>query len=139
MADLEIFKPMIGMAALTGLVWIKLYYDRLGEMSARGIKPDDFRSPKGQTLLRINASDNFKNLFEVPVLFYVLCLALFVSQLVTPNFVNAAWAYVALRTVHSAIHCTYNKIAHRFTVYVFSTMVVIGMWGVFAMRVWNLA
>ena len=49
-----------------------------------------------------------ENLFEVPVLFYLLCVALVLNGGSTPGFVSAAWAYVALRGLHSLIHVTYT-------------------------------
>ena len=53
-------------------------------------------------------SNNFKNLFELPVLFYALCLYLYVTATVERPDVIAAWLFFGLRVVHSAIHCTVN-------------------------------
>ena len=86
-------------------------------------------------LKRVQASDNFRNLFEVPVLFYALCAVLASAQHVSPFFVIGAWLYVALRCIHSAIHLTYNRVTHRFAVYVLSTAVLFVLWGVFGVQV----
>ena len=43
--------------------------------------------------------------------------------------------YVALRYVHSFIHLTYNRVMHRFTVYVLSTVILFVLWGVLAVQV----
>jgi hypothetical protein len=64
----------------------------------------------------------------VPVLFYVLCIFLFLTGTVTPLFVAAAWAYVALRALHSLIHITYNRVNHRFAAYALSTLLLFTMW-----------
>jgi hypothetical protein len=61
-------------------------------------------------LKNVDASDNFKNLFEVPTLFTTFCLSLAATNRVTPGFVKAAWGYVALRAVHSGIQTTVNKV-----------------------------
>lgn len=124
------------MAGLTGIVWVKLYYDRIGEINERKLKPDDLAN-KVVSFERVKASDNFKNLFEVPVLFYALIPALVATGNDSPGMVKAAWAYVGLRSVHSFIHCTYNKVRQRFGVYAISTMVLAGMWANFAMAVLN--
>jgi hypothetical protein len=71
----------------------------------------------------------------VPVLFYVLCAALVLTGGSTPGFVTAAWTYVALRAVHSLIHVTYNRVTHRFLVYVASTLLLFGMWAAFVARI----
>ena len=46
-----------------------------------------------------------------------------------------AWVYVVLRIVHAAIHTTYNKVLHRFLVYLVSNIVLIVMWVKFAVHV----
>lgn len=43
-----------------------------------------------------------------------------------------AWAYVALRAVHSVIHITYNGVTHRLVAFALSNVVLIALWGVFA-------
>jgi hypothetical protein len=50
-------------------------------------------------------------------------------------FLAAAWAYVALRALHSLIHVTYNRVTHRFLVYVASTLLLFGMWIAFIARI----
>ncbi len=127
-----IWLPCAALVGLTALVWLKLYVDRLGEMRTKGIDPQALaRARDAAGLERSAAADNFRNLFEVPVLFYVLCIALVLNGGSTPAYVRAAWAYVALRAVHSLIHVTYNRVVHRFLVYVTSTLLLFGMWAAF--------
>jgi hypothetical protein len=71
-----------------------------------------------------NPSDNLKNLFEIPVLFYALVLYLFVTNQVDAVYVNAAWVFVVFRALHSAVHCTFNLIMLRFYLYLFATLAV---------------
>ena len=132
-----IWLPCAAMVGLTAAVWVKLYADRLGEMRAKRIDPQAFASVQAAAaqLERTAAADNFRNLFEVPVLFYVLCVALVLNGGSTPGFVAAAWAYVALRVVHSLIHVTYNRVTHRFLVYVASTLLLFGTWAAFVARI----
>jgi hypothetical protein len=136
MAD-PIWLPCGALVGVTALVWIKLYADRLGEMRAKGIDPQafsDVRAVAGK-LDRTQAADNFRNLFEVPVLFYLLCVAIVLNGGSTPGFVAAAWAYVGLRALHSLIHVTYNRVIHRFLVYVASTLLLFGLWIAFFARI----
>lgn len=132
-----IWLPCAAMVVLTALVWLKLYADRLGEMRARRIDPQALASARAAAgeLERTAAADNFRNLFEVPVLFYLLCVALALTGGSAPGYVAAAWAYVALRAVHSLIHVTYNRVVHRFLVYVASTLLLFGMWAAFIARI----
>jgi hypothetical protein len=132
-----IWMPCGAMVALTAVVWVKLYVDRLGEMRRRGVAPQEVASARAAAtrLERTQAADNFRNLFEVPVLFYLLCVALVLTGGSTPGFVTAAWVYVALRALHSLIHVTYNRVVHRFLVYIASTLLLFGMWAAFIARV----
>ena len=132
-----IWFPCAAMVGLTALVWLKLYADRLGEMRARGVDPQQLATVRDAAgkLERTAAADNFRNLFEVPVLFYLLCVALVTTGSSTPGFVAAAWAYVGLRAVHSLIHVTYNRVVHRFLAYVASTLLLFGMWIAFFLKV----
>lgn len=128
-----ILAPCVALVLLTAAVWVKLYVDRLREMKRRAIDPQALAraSDAADTLEHTAAADNFRNLFEIPVLFYVLCMSLALTNTVNAGFVFAAWAFVALRVVHSFIHCTYNQVTHRFAVYVLSTLIVFVMWGAF--------
>ena len=132
-----IWFPCAAMVGLTALVWFKLYADRLGEMRARRVDPQQLAtvSAAAGKLERTAAADNFRNLFEVPVLFYVLCAALALNGGSTAAFVTAAWGYVGLRALHSLIHVTYNRVVHRFLVYVASTLLLFGMWIAFFARI----
>jgi hypothetical protein len=128
--------PLVGMVALTAIVWVKLYVDRLGEMRRKHIDPQSLASAafKAEVLQKVGAADNFRNLFEVPVLFYALCLAVSVTGTATPGLVRAGWAFVLLRALHSLIHVTYNRVVHRFAAYAASTLLLLGMWVAFALR-----
>ena len=87
-----IWLPCAAMVGLTAAVWVKLYADRLGEMRAKRIDPQALASARATAQLeRPQAAENFRNLFEVPVLFYVLCVALVLNGGSTPGFVMAAW------------------------------------------------
>ena len=132
-----IWMPCSAMVGLTALVWVKLYADRLGEMRVKRIDPQALSTARAAAgkLERTQAADNFRNLFEVPVLFYLLCVALALNGGSTPGFVAAAWGYVGLRVLHSLIHTTYNRVIHRFLAYAASTLLLFGMWIAFVARI----
>jgi hypothetical protein len=132
-----IWMPCAAMVGLTALVWVKLYWDRIGEMREKRIDAQELATARAAAgkLERPEAADNFRNLFEVPVLFYVLCVALVLAGGSTPAFLAAAWAYVALRALHSLVHVTYNRVMHRFLAYVASTLLLFAMWAAFLARI----
>ena len=133
----SILLPVIALVLLTAVVWVRLYVERIRELKQRRIDPQSLATSAsaGQTMQRVQASDNFRNLFEVPVLFYALCAVLASAQHVSSFFVIGAWVYVALRCIHSFIHLTYNRVMHRFAVYVLSTVILFILWGAFGVQV----
>jgi hypothetical protein len=52
----------------------------------------------------------------------------------TGVFLALAWAFVVLRIVHSFIHCTYNRVMHRFTAYLLSSLVLWVIWVYLALQ-----
>ncbi|GAB3092026.1 hypothetical protein GCM10027159_06280 [Lysobacter terrae] len=119
------------MAALTFVVWWRMYFTRIGQMKRERIHPQAvaLSAQVSARLTDSRAADNFRNLFELPVLFYLALAVAALADLVTVPLVVLAWLFVALRIVHSWIQCTYNKVMHRFYVYVTGGMVLWAMWG----------
>ena len=134
-----IFWPVVAQVALVAVVFVRMYATRLGEMRARRINPQAVATSRAaaEAFRDVAAADNFRNLFEVPVLFFAVCGALAITDTVTPLQLALAWLYVGLRAVHSLIHATYNRVLHRFLVYVASTVCVFVMWGLFAFALWT--
>ncbi len=132
-----IWLPCTAMVLVTALVWVKLYVDRIGEMRGKRIDPQSLATTRGAAsrLENTQAADNFRNLFEVPVLFYVLCVAIAVNGGSTAGLVAAAWLFVGLRALHSLIQVSYNRVMHRFLVYASSTVLLFGMWVAFLVRI----
>lgn len=128
----ELFLPMLAMAALTFVVWWRMYFTRIGEMRRERIHPQSIAN-SAQAAARLQdtrAADNFRNLFELPVLFYAALLVAFATGQDGTVLVALAWLFVALRAVHSAIHCTYNRVMHRFIAYVAGGLVLWVLWAV---------
>lgn len=123
----------LAMVSLTFAVGLRLLAVRIREMKGRRIHPQTTSTSlqMATKLLDVQAADNFKNLFEVPVLFYTLCaIALAVSHV--PDWLAyGAWFFVALRVAHSFIHCSYNKVTHRFPVFMLGFGLVVALWVVF--------
>ncbi|HWV91063.1 MAG TPA: MAPEG family protein, partial [Burkholderiales bacterium] len=73
-------------------------------------------------------SRNFVNLLEMPVLFYVACVILYVIGAVDATGLALAWAYVACRALHSLIHLTYNNVFHRLAAFAAGYVVLLAIW-----------
>jgi hypothetical protein len=132
----SILLPPTALVLLTGFVWLRLGSDRLGEMRSRRIHPQQVATSKqmNETMQNVQSADHFRNLFEVPVMFYALCAFLAITKLTTLLLLACAWGYVVLRAAHTYVHLTSNKVVRRFQVFVASTIVLYVMWGIFAVR-----
>ncbi len=129
MSKFTILLPFFGVMLLTLVVWIYMYFRRTSFLLREKIDLRTVDTPeKAATVVPGTvslASHNLKNLFELPVLFYAACLYLFVSDSVDRFYLAAAWWFFAFRIAHSFIHCTYNKVEHRFAAYM---LAAIGLW-----------
>ncbi len=136
----SILLPGFALAVLTFLVWCRLYVERLGQMKRERIHPQAVASSAQMAakLQDTRAADNFRNLFELPVLFYFAIAVAVQTGQGGALVLGLAWAFVALRVVHSAIHCSYNKVMHRFTVYVLGALCLWALLAVLALRLLQL-
>ncbi|HNP64793.1 MAG TPA: MAPEG family protein [Woeseiaceae bacterium] len=121
MNDEAIFLPMLMNMALTAFVWFYMYAKRIPAMKKAKLSVQTYTTPariEEYLPAEVNYSaNNLKNLFELPVLFYALCLYLFVSGNVDAVYVGTAWAFVTMRVLHSIVHSTCNIVMLRFYCY----------------------
>jgi hypothetical protein len=129
--QLAIFGPFFATILLTIIVWVYMYIRRIHFLNSINFSPDQIKRP--EDLARIsppavsNPSDNLKNLFEIPVLFYAISLYLFVTKQVDTVYVVAGWIFFVFRVLHSFMHCTLNVIIVRFYLYLFSCLALFFM------------
>ena len=126
MPQTAIFAPFFAMMALTLIVWLYMYSRRIPFIIGQRFDPKSLAIP-GELARRSppevsNPSDNLKNLFEIPVLFYAVAIYLYVTQRVDGLNLTAAWVFVAFRALHSLVHCTSNVVLLRFFMYLVSTV-----------------
>ena len=133
-APASLFLPALAMVALTVAVTVRMFLERVRQIRAERIP---FREiPSGSQMATrfadTRAADNYRNLFEAPVLFYLALVVAALTGQATPLVLGLAWAYVAFRVLHSWIHCTYNRVKHRFYAFAASSLVLWALWIVLA-------
>jgi hypothetical protein len=115
-----IFVPVIFQVFLTLFVYLRLL-----QVKKRAVA--EGRVDRTRVALRddawpdyvIQVNNNIRNQFELPVLFYVLAIMLWLLDSVHGVAVAAATAFVLSRIVHAGIHLSINAIPprrHTFTV-----------------------
>ncbi len=131
MKDAVLLAPVFALVALTGIVWLAMLIGRARRMREMGIVPQDMpsRTLADEKLGDAQTANNaLMNLFEVPVLFYVLMGLVLALGLGDAVFVAGAWIFVALRAAQACIHLTYNNVLHRGLPYLASTSLLFLMW-----------
>jgi hypothetical protein len=136
MPTLAILYPVFALACWTSLVLLQIPIARFRAGARREIRADDFKYGESASVpayVRI-PNRNYMNLLEIPVLFYVVCLLSYVTGGASPLMLAMAWAYVALRVVHSLIHLSYNNVMHRLMAFASSNLLLIALWVLAAMQ-----
>lgn len=70
-------------------------------------------------------SKNLANQFQIPVLFYVVCLVLAAIDGVTTAALAVAWLFVVSRYVHAYIHVTSNFVPARLGAFIAGVLLLI--------------
>lgn len=61
----------------------------------------------------VQVSNNIANQFQLPVLFYVLCLTFYITNGVGELVLTFAWVFSISRLIHAYIHINSNYVPHR--------------------------
>ncbi|MGI1678845.1 MAG: MAPEG family protein [Cellvibrionaceae bacterium] len=130
MSPENILYPVIAMFFLTISVVIYMAVQRIVAVKNKEVDGRHYilysegeESPRLQKLTR-----HVKNLFEIPPLFYLVVLFLFVTGSVSLLTVSLAWSYFFARCVHSFIHLSSNNVLRRFVAFLVSVVVLILLW-----------
>jgi len=130
MSPVQILYPLFAMFGLVSFVLLRMRSMRFAAVRTQQVDQSFYKAyPEGgePESLRV-VGRHFSNLFEMPVLFYVVALMIYVTQQTTAFLVGCAWLYVILRCVHSYIHLGRNDLIQRFVAYFASAFVLALMW-----------
>lgn len=122
--------PFVAMVVLTFAVGVRMYLARVAEMKRRRIHPQQVASRARAAAMfdDTRAADNFQNLFELPVLFYVGVLVIWLGEHADGIYLGLAWLFVISRVAHSVVHLTYNRVMHRFAAFITGFVVLTLFW-----------
>ncbi len=132
-----ILLPLLAQILLTALISFRLYHARTSEIKNKRIHPQKLTTATSlnQELNdSVKVSDNFSNQFEIPVVFYVLIIVLYITGMASTTYLILTSIFVALRYWHSYIHCSYNKVMHRFYVFITGTLLLWATWALFTIQ-----
>ena len=132
----EIFIPMYYMVLLTASVFLLSTLIRfknvLVDKSHTGSELMKIPLPTSAAQITKQADRNLINLFEFPILFYAICVVLYVAGKVASYFILLAYWFVGLRVAHSLYHIFINgfigDMPLRALLWLPSWIIVIWMW-----------
>ncbi len=122
--------PMFAMVVMTIGVGLIAFVVRIKSVTSGGVSPKAYALMGGDGYPEIVTKTTrcLNNQFEVPVLFYVGCLAYLSLDVTSFIALVFAWGFVALRIVHAYILMTYNHLMHRLIVFWLSVLMVLCLW-----------
>lgn len=129
--NLSILWPTLALVALIFIVFLTMFATRAGHMKRNPPKGGEFDS--GEAALRYFApvempANNYRNLFEMPVLYFALVPLLLITSQDSDVQVALAWLYVVLRYLHSFVHIGPRKVPLRALLFALSGVVLMVMW-----------
>ncbi|HTJ63064.1 MAG TPA: MAPEG family protein [Alphaproteobacteria bacterium] len=126
-----ILAPVIALVLWSFVVLLWLYATRIPAIAKNKIVYDPFQPAEiFQAQLPARArwkADNYNHLMEQPTLFYAVALTLALVGAGDGTNLALAWAYVALRVVHSLVQVLINKVMIRFAIFSVSSLVLLAM------------
>ncbi len=139
MNNLAILYPVFALALWTSVVLLQIPIARFRSGFRRETVANDFKYGESASVPPYVSipNRNYMNLLELPVLFYVACLLIYVTNSTSAAMVTIAWAYVALRIIHSVIHLTYNHVIHRLIAFATSNFVLVALWILAALQIFS--
>lgn len=126
-----ILAPVVALVAWSMLMWTWMYITRIPAIRRQRMKLDP-NAPRGEQMNQLPPAvrwkaDNYNHLMEQPTIFYAIALALALLEQGDGGNLTLAWAYVALRVVHSLVQATGTKIEVRFGLFFFSSLALFGL------------
>jgi hypothetical protein len=130
MSEQGMIAPVLALAAWTFVMWFWMYATRIPAMQKANVDLAELSRTGAPLVLPAEVSrvaDNYNHLHEQPTIFYAVALAAQLAGATDGASVGLAWAYVALRVVHSFVQATRNVIPIRFAVFSLGSLVLLAL------------
>ena len=131
MIGMDILRPVVVLGGWTMVMWAWMYATRLPAMRARQVDPEGLAHDPAASLDSLLPphvqwkAHNYNHLHEAPTVFYAIAIVLAITGQGDGYNSTLGWVYAGARVVHSLVQATVNRVAVRFAVFVFSSLVLI--------------
>jgi hypothetical protein len=126
-----ILQPVVALVLWSFVMWAWLYATRIPAVrAAKAPMPPEMTAADLNAVLPPQVrwkADNYNHLMEQPTLFYAVSLVLALAGAGDRLNVGLAWAYVALRVIHSLVQALANVILVRFFVFMVASLVLLSL------------
>jgi hypothetical protein len=133
MENNAILGPVAALALWSMVMWVWMYATRIPAMSRAKIDAAKMVGGTGKGLDDVLPQEvqwkahNYNHLMEQPTVFYAVALALAIGGMGGGLNAQIAWAYVALRIVHSLIQATVNRVMWRFGIFALASLALLAL------------
>ncbi|RUU02266.1 hypothetical protein EOD23_20125, partial [Mesorhizobium sp. USDA-HM6] len=119
---------------LVYIVYLVMFKRRYLAVKSGEAKISQYKVRSTEPASSVTVANNLINQFELPVLFHVLCLALFVTNGVNYLTLVLMWLFVVTRYVHAWVHLTRNYMLHRSRAFFLGAGILLVAWIWFALH-----
>ena len=123
-----IFWPIFVQVALIFTLYALLSRRRMVAVRQGRATVAQFRENRDEPAESLFVRNSLGNQFELPILFYVCCILLFITDADNLPTVLLAWVFVLSRCVHAYVHVTSNRIRYRQPAFVAGFIALVLMW-----------
>ncbi|MCL6705404.1 MAPEG family protein [Pseudomonas sp. R2.Fl] len=128
MTGFEMFWPILAHVFLVYCLY-GLFRLRRQRMIREGRMTDEsIRWGSGDPPESLSVKNCIANQFELPVLFYLCCILLYIAEADNLPAVVLAWAFVASRYAHAFVQVTGNRLSLRFPLFMTGFLLLAGLW-----------
>lgn len=130
-----IFWPVIAQVALVFSIYLLMMRRRFGAVRSGTAKAKDYVIPTIEPAPSATVARNLINQFELPLLFYLVCVLLYLTAGAGPLAVIVAWLFVLSRLAHAYVHVTSNRLMVRQRLFTVGFVLNFVLWVLFAAHI----
>ncbi|OBZ92694.1 membrane protein [Pararhizobium polonicum] len=130
-----IFWPVIAQVALIHAVYILMLKRRSRAVRAGLAKLQDYCIPAIEPEPSATVAHSLINQFELPVLFFFVCILFYLTAGVNHAVLAVAWLFVLSRFAHAYVHVTSNRLKFRQRLFVSGFVLNVMLWVLFAVHI----
>ncbi|HIA84722.1 MAG TPA: hypothetical protein EYO27_01065 [Candidatus Marinimicrobia bacterium] len=136
MDNILIIYPILPVVLMNFIVMFHMRYMIVKAIKKRDVKYKYFRAYEGSAPeYLLTSRHHYKNFFEIPILFYLLCLVLYMIDDVSAIDLWIAWLFVLFKGIHSYIRITSNYVPYRAYSFNVCVFLLFGGWIILVIKI----